>query len=227
MSRVHGRCSSRRGARNPLRVRALADSMRARRARVNHFAAACRNRNAMRAGTDEAQVQALLLQRQARRAVRGQPAHARGCATSTRQLREFAVDRRPEVANLGEKLGLSVLAAAADDALRPATCSSGFLASLPGRRPHAVSTRSRRRPRRQRWPGARESPVGPRAPTLRHALEVRRASFVDPALIEPLRRHDVALVSRRAPRANWPRSSATLAPRISSYIRLHGDEELY
>jgi len=59
---------------------------------------------------------------------------------------------------------------------------------------------------------------------LRHALEVRHASFAEPAFVELLRRHDVALV--------WADTGGRF-PEIAdvtsdfAYLRLHGAEELY
>jgi uncharacterized protein YecE (DUF72 family) len=59
---------------------------------------------------------------------------------------------------------------------------------------------------------------------MRHALEVRHASFADPAFVELLRRHDVALV--------WA-DTAGKFPELGdvtsdfAYLRLHGAEELY
>jgi uncharacterized protein YecE (DUF72 family) len=59
---------------------------------------------------------------------------------------------------------------------------------------------------------------------LRHALEIRHATFADPAFIEVLRRHDVALV--------WADTGGRF-PELAdvtsdfAYLRLHGAEELY
>jgi uncharacterized protein YecE (DUF72 family) len=59
---------------------------------------------------------------------------------------------------------------------------------------------------------------------LRHALEIRHASFADPAFVELLRRHDVALVW-----ADTGDRFPELADVTSdfAYLRLHGAEELY
>ncbi len=65
--------------------------------------------------------------------------------------------------------------------------------------------------------------TGPRRQRLRHALEVRHESFCDPAFIELLRRHDIALVC--ADTVDWP-----LLMDLTSdfaYCRLHGSRELY
>ncbi|MDQ3760766.1 MAG: DUF72 domain-containing protein [Actinomycetota bacterium] len=59
---------------------------------------------------------------------------------------------------------------------------------------------------------------------VRHALEVRHPSFCDPALIELLRTHGVALVVADTP-STWPYLEDVTADFV--YVRLHGDAELY
>ncbi|WP_410479363.1 DUF72 domain-containing protein [Pseudonocardia sp. H11422] len=59
---------------------------------------------------------------------------------------------------------------------------------------------------------------------LRHALEVRHPSFEDPALVELLRAHDVALVVADTA-GTWPYLEDVTADFV--YARLHGDSELY
>jgi uncharacterized protein YecE (DUF72 family) len=59
---------------------------------------------------------------------------------------------------------------------------------------------------------------------LRHAVEVRHQSFVDPAFIAMLRRHGVAWVVADTPRP-WPLFEDVTADFI--YMRLHGSTELY
>ncbi|WP_374674839.1 DUF72 domain-containing protein [Ideonella sp.] len=62
----------------------------------------------------------------------------------------------------------------------------------------------------------------PRA--LRHAVEVRHPSFVDPAFVAQLRRHGIALVvADTAGRWPWLEDLCT----DFMYLRLHGAEELY
>jgi uncharacterized protein YecE (DUF72 family) len=59
---------------------------------------------------------------------------------------------------------------------------------------------------------------------LRHALEVRHDSYLDPTFLDLLRRHDVAVVVADTA-GKWPR-----LPHVTSdfaYVRLHGDTELY
>jgi uncharacterized protein YecE (DUF72 family) len=59
---------------------------------------------------------------------------------------------------------------------------------------------------------------------MRHALEVRHPSYRDPALIELLRAHDVALVIADTA-GRWPYLEDLTADFV--YVRLHGDVELY
>jgi uncharacterized protein YecE (DUF72 family) len=58
---------------------------------------------------------------------------------------------------------------------------------------------------------------------LRHAIEIRHPSFLDPAFIRLLRRQNVALVFSDA--VGWPYAEDVTADFV--YIRLHGSEELY
>lgn len=59
---------------------------------------------------------------------------------------------------------------------------------------------------------------------LRHAVEIRHASFVDAEFIGLLRRHRVALVVADTA-GRWPLLEDLTADFV--YVRLHGDEELY
>jgi len=59
---------------------------------------------------------------------------------------------------------------------------------------------------------------------LRHCLEVRHESFLDPAFFRLLRRHNVAFVFADTA-GKWPYAEDVTADFI--YIRLHGDEQLY
>jgi uncharacterized protein YecE (DUF72 family) len=59
---------------------------------------------------------------------------------------------------------------------------------------------------------------------LRHAIEVRHESFADPAFIELLREHGVALVIAETAR-RWPMFTDITADFV--YMRLHGDKQLY
>ena len=59
---------------------------------------------------------------------------------------------------------------------------------------------------------------------LRHAVEVRHASFVTPSFLEILRRYQVALVVADTAR-RFPAMDDVTTNLV--YVRLHGDEELY
>lgn len=58
---------------------------------------------------------------------------------------------------------------------------------------------------------------------MRHAMEIRHDSFLDPAFIRLLRRYGIALVC--ADTVDWPRRMDLTADFI--YCRLHGSEQLY
>ena len=70
----------------------------------------------------------------------------------------------------------------------------------------------------------RESLVPRHEQPLRHAVEVRHPSFVDPAFIALLRAHGIAWVVADTPRP-WPLYEDVTADFI--YMRLHGATELY
>ena len=59
---------------------------------------------------------------------------------------------------------------------------------------------------------------------LRHCLEVRHPSFMDPGFVDLLRRHDVALVVADTA-GRWPFVEDLTSDFV--YIRLHGDKQLY
>jgi uncharacterized protein YecE (DUF72 family) len=59
---------------------------------------------------------------------------------------------------------------------------------------------------------------------LRHAVEIRHESFVDPAFIEMLRERGIGLVIAETAR-HWPMLGDVTADFV--YLRLHGDTELY
>ncbi len=58
---------------------------------------------------------------------------------------------------------------------------------------------------------------------LRHSIEIRHESFLDPAFVALLRRHRVALVFANS--VAWPYAEDVTADFV--YLRLHGSEELY
>ena len=62
------------------------------------------------------------------------------------------------------------------------------------------------------------------ARVLRHAIEIRHPSFVDPAFIALLRRQHVALVVADTA-GRWPLLEDLSADFV--YLRLHGDQEIY
>ncbi len=59
---------------------------------------------------------------------------------------------------------------------------------------------------------------------LRHAIEIRHESFMDPAFVTLLRRHRIALVVADTA-GKWPFVEDVTADFV--YVRLHGDEVLY
>jgi uncharacterized protein YecE (DUF72 family) len=58
---------------------------------------------------------------------------------------------------------------------------------------------------------------------LRHAIEIRHSSFLEPTFITLLRQHDIALVF--ADSVAWPYAEDITSDFV--YLRLHGSEELY
>jgi len=62
------------------------------------------------------------------------------------------------------------------------------------------------------------------AQPLRHAVEIRHPSFIDPAFVALLRRHRIALVVADTA-GRWPLLEDLTSDFV--YVRLHGDEELY
>ena len=59
---------------------------------------------------------------------------------------------------------------------------------------------------------------------LRHAVEVRHPSFVNPAFIDLLKRHGIALVVADTA-GRWPKILEVTADFV--YVRLHGDKQIY
>jgi uncharacterized protein YecE (DUF72 family) len=94
-----------------------------------------------------------------------------------------------------------------------------FLVMLP-RDSDALARLARRHDERLRGRAA----VTPKADiAVRHAMEIRHESFVDPQFIALLRKHGVALVC--ADSVEWPRLADVTSDFV--YCRLHGSEELY
>ena len=96
-----------------------------------------------------------------------------------------------------------------------------FLSQLPRDTTAALQLAHEREERMhgKEWLG----PVG-KPMRLRHALEVRHASFCQGATVELLRRHGVALVVADAA-AGWPEVGDVTADFV--YLRLHGAQQLY
>jgi uncharacterized protein YecE (DUF72 family) len=95
-----------------------------------------------------------------------------------------------------------------------------FLAQLPHDTAAAAAIAARHDHRVE----GRTSLVPDRKRPLRHAVEIRHESFVDPAFIALLRRYRVALVVADTA-GKWPLLEDLTAGFV--YLRLHGDEELY
>src|SRR3954470_5194543 len=59
---------------------------------------------------------------------------------------------------------------------------------------------------------------------MRHAVEIRHESFIDPAFVKLLRKHGIALVVADTA-GKWPYKEDVTCDFV--YLRLHGDKELY
>lgn len=95
-----------------------------------------------------------------------------------------------------------------------------FFSLLPRDTGQALELARRHEPRMQ---GKAELRIDQNRP-LRHAMEVRHDSFVDPAFVALLRQYGVALVVADAA-GKWPYCEDVTADFM--YLRLHGEEELY
>jgi uncharacterized protein YecE (DUF72 family) len=96
----------------------------------------------------------------------------------------------------------------------------GFLSLLPQDTDSALALALQYQPRME---GRVSLEAGPRRP-MRHAVEIRHESFMDPAFIAMLRRYNVGLVVADTA-GRWPLCEDVTADFV--YIRLHGDKELY
>ena len=76
----------------------------------------------------------------------------------------------------------------------------------------------------QRMKGRVTLDPGTKKRPLRHAVEIRHESFIDPAFIALLRKYKVALVVADTA-GKWPQIEDVTADFM--YLRLHGDKELY
>jgi len=89
--------------------------------------------------------------------------------------------------------------------------------------PHDTDEASACARRHDKWMAGRaELKSGEKRP-MRHAMEIRHASFATPEFIHLLRKYDVALVC--ADTVEWPRLMDLTSDFV--YVRLHGSEVLY
>ena len=86
---------------------------------------------------------------------------------------------------------------------------------------HAALRLARKRDARMK--GRARLAIDARRP-LRHAVEIRHESFLDPSFVGLLRDHNIALVIAETAR-RWPMTHDITADFV--YMRLHGDKELY
>lgn len=123
------------------------------------------------------------------------------------------------VFNLREKLGPMLWQLPPTLRYDPAVLEA-FLALLPHDTESALALA---RKREARMNGRARLWIDENRP-LRHALEVRHESFVDPSFIALLRKYNVALVVADTA-GKWPYREDVTADFM--YLRLHGDKELY
>jgi uncharacterized protein YecE (DUF72 family) len=99
-----------------------------------------------------------------------------------------------------------------------------FFRALPMNMHDAENIARRHHDHRLHGPPVVRAPDGRDAP-LRHALEVRHASWLDEAALQLMAEHDVALVT--ADTADHHPLSLERTARAFAYVRLHGARELY
>ena len=123
------------------------------------------------------------------------------------------------VLRLGRKLGPVLWQFPASFAFDPATFEP-FLCTLPQDSAHALELARGHdhRVAERRWLA-----IDATRP-LRHAVEVRHPSFVDPDFVRLLRQYNVALVVADTA-GRWPEKDDVTADFV--YVRLHGSETLY
>lgn len=90
--------------------------------------------------------------------------------------------------------------------------------------PHDTEAASRLARRRSAWMKGRTRIGIDAKREVRHAIEIRHESFLEPSFVELLRAHSVALVVAETA-GRWPLCEDLTADFV--YIRLHGDQELY
>lgn len=90
--------------------------------------------------------------------------------------------------------------------------------------PHDTDAACRLARRRSAWMKGRTRLRIDATREVRHAIEIRHESFLNPTFIELLRAHGIALVIAETA-GRWPLYEDLTANFV--YIRLHGDQELY
>lgn len=120
---------------------------------------------------------------------------------------------------LADKLGPILWQLPPDLAFDPQRMA-GFLDLLPGDGVAAAALAARHDQRVAGRAWLRAAGVG----QVRHALEIRHPSFLQPEALELLRRHRVALVLADSA-GQWPYTEDLTADFV--YVRLHGAEQLY
>jgi uncharacterized protein YecE (DUF72 family) len=123
------------------------------------------------------------------------------------------------VFNLGEKLGPFLWQFPPNFQFDPARMEH-FLSVLPHDTDEALALARNYEPRME---GRTALEVGKKR-KLRHAVEIRHDSFIDPAFIALLRQYKVAVVVADTA-GKWPHIEDVTADFM--YLRLHGEKELY
>jgi uncharacterized protein YecE (DUF72 family) len=90
--------------------------------------------------------------------------------------------------------------------------------------PHDTEAACRLARRRSAWMKGRSRLAIDAKREVRHAIEIRHESFLDPSFIELLRARSIALVIAETA-GRWPLYEDLTANFV--YVRLHGDQELY
>jgi uncharacterized protein YecE (DUF72 family) len=120
--------------------------------------------------------------------------------------------------NLGAKLGPILWQLPPNFIFRPEVLEDFFLLL-----PHDTEKASSLAGKHDKWMSGRTALKSDAKRPLRHAMEIRHASFVIPDFINLLRQYDVALVC--ADTVEWPRLMDVTSDFM--YCRLHGSEVLY
>jgi uncharacterized protein YecE (DUF72 family) len=120
--------------------------------------------------------------------------------------------------NLGAKLGPILWQLPPNFIFRPEVLEDFFLLL-----PHDTEKASALARKHDEWMSGRTALKSDAKRPLRHAMEIRHASFATPEFINLLRKYDVALVC--ADTVEWPRLMDLTSDFM--YCRLHGSEVLY